>query len=89
MKRLIMCEGSNELGVLKDKRVAVLNAEAEAEKVRIAAEAEAEANRLIQESLTGDLIELKKIEAWDGKLPGVLGSGADTLLGIDVGQTGQ
>ena len=71
-----------------DKRVAVLNAEADAEQVRIAAEAEAEANRLIQESLTDDLIELKKIEAWDGKLPSVLGTGTDTLLGIDIGEAG-
>ena len=71
-----------------DKRVAVLNAEAEAEKVRIAAEAQAEANRLIQESLTDDLIELKKIEAWDGKLPSVLGTGTDTLLGLDISEAG-
>jgi hypothetical protein len=52
--------------------------------VRIIAEAQADANRKIQESLTDDLIELKKIEAWDGKLPTVLGTGADTLLGIDI-----
>ena len=80
-------EIQNQTAIAKaeaDKRVAVLNAEAEAEKVRIAAEAEAEANRLIQKSLTGDLIELKKIEAWDGKLPSVLGTGADTLLGVGI-----
>ena len=76
-----------------DKQIAVRNAEAEAEKKRIAAEAEAEqvriiaeaqadANRKIQESLTDDLIELKKIEAWDGKLPNVMGSDADILLGV-------
>ena len=76
-----------------DKQVAVKNAEAEAERKRIAAEAEAaqvriiaeaqaDANRKIQESLTQDLIELKKIEAWDGKLPTVLGAGLDTLLDI-------
>lgn len=65
-----------------DKRVSVLNAEAKAEQVRIAAEAEAEANRLIRESLTEELIELKKIEAWDGKLPGVYGGTG--ILGIDA-----
>ena len=76
-----------------DKQIAVRNAEAEAERKRIAAEAEAEqmrivaeaqaeANRKIQESLTDDLIELKKIEAWDGKLPSVMGSDADILLGV-------
>ena len=79
-----------------EKHIAVRNAEADAEKKRIAAEAEAdqvriiaeaqaEANRKLQESLTDDLIEMKKVEAWDGKLPQVMGSGADTLLGIDIG----
>ena len=63
-----------------DKKVAVTNAEAKAEQVRIAAKAEAEANRVIQESLTDDLIEMKKIDAWDGKLPSVMGS--DALIGF-------
>lgn len=66
-----------------DKKVALLKAEAEAEQLRIAAQAQAEANRVIQDSLTPELIELKKIEAWDGKLPTVVGS--DTLL--DIGLT--
>ena len=64
------------------KQVAVLKAEAKAEQVRIAAEAEADANRMIQESLTDSLIEKKKVEAWDGKLPAVVGSG--TLVGLDA-----
>lgn len=65
-----------------DKKVALLKAEAEAEQLRIAAEAQAEANRMIQESLTQELIELKKVEAWDGRLPTVVGS--DTLLDIGL-----
>lgn len=65
-----------------DKKVALLRAEAEAEKLRIAAQAQAEANRLIQESLTPELIDLKKVEAWDGKLPNVVGS--DTLLNFGL-----
>ena len=63
------------------KQVAILKAEAKAEQVRIAAEAEAEANQKIQESLTDSLIEKKKVEAWDGKLPTVVGSG--TLIGLN------
>ena len=63
-----------------EKRAAILKAEADAEKIRIAAEAQAKANQLISESLSTELIELRKIEAWDGKLPSVVGSG--TLLGI-------
>lgn len=75
----------NQTAVAKaeaDKQVALLKAEADAEKVRIAAEAEADANKKIQESLTDDLIELRKVEAWDGKLPTVMGS--DNLLGIQI-----
>ena len=78
-------EIQNQTAIAKaeaEKQVAVLNAEAKAEQVRIAAEAEAEANRLIRESLTEELIELKKIEAWDGKLPDVIG-GTETILGIN------
>ena len=48
----------------------------------------AEANRMIGESLTDSLIEMKKIEAWDWKWPNALGSGAFTLLSIDIGETG-
>ena len=68
-----------------DKKVALLNAEAQAEQMRIAAQAQAEANRVIQDSLTPELIELRKVEAWDGKLPTVVGG--DTLL--DLGMNGQ
>ena len=64
------------------KKVTILNAEADAEQVRIAAEAEAEANHLIQESLTPTLIEKKKIEAWDGKLPVVSGN-ATSFINLD------
>ena len=64
-----------------DKKVALLRAEAEAEKIRIAATAQAEANRLIQESITSELIEQRKIEKWDGKLPTVMGGNPNLLLG--------
>ena len=67
-----------------EKRVAILSAEAEAEKIRIAAEAQARANQLINDSLSASIIELRKIEAWDGKLPSFVGTGAGTLFGIDV-----
>lgn len=72
----------------KDKEVAqiqaeqaIIKAEAEAEALRIAAEAEAEANRKIATSLTAELIEKLKYEAWDGKLPTVTGSGG-TIIDI-------
>ncbi len=64
-----------------DKRVAILAAEAEAERIRISANAQAEANRAISESLSAELIELRKIEKWDGKLPAVMSGSPNELLG--------
>lgn len=58
-----------------EKQTAITNAEAEAESIKIRAEADAEANRVISESLNSQIIENKKIEKWDGKLPTVTGSG--------------
>ena len=86
----------NETAIAKaeaDKKVAIANAEAQAEAKRIAAEAEAEAlliaaeaeaeaNRKLTESLTDEVIENKKIEKWDGKLPVVSGDSGSI---IDIG----
>lgn len=60
----------------------IIAAQSKAETVRIAAEAEAEANRKIAESLTPELIELKRNEKWDGKLSVI--SGASGVI-ADVG----
>ena len=57
-----------KINAQKDKEVA----EIEAEKVLIAAEAEAAANRKIAESLSEVLIEMQKLEKWDGKLPEII-----------------
>ena len=65
-----------------EKQTATTNAEAEAAAIRIRAEAEAEANRLISESLNETILENKKIEKWDGKLPQVTG-GAEPLVTLD------
>lgn len=65
-----------------EKQTAITNAEAEAETIRIKAQAEAEANRIVSESLTQEVIENKKIEKWDGKLPQVQGE-ADPLITIN------
>ena len=81
-----------------DKQVAITNAEAQAEAdriaaeaqaeiVRIAAEAQAEANRKLAESITDQLVEYQKIEAWDGKLPVVSGtSGAFVDISSLIGE---
>ena len=53
-------------------------AEAAAYEITVKAEAEAEANKKLAASITDALIDYKYYEAWDGKLPGVIG--ADTII---------
>jgi regulator of protease activity HflC (stomatin/prohibitin superfamily) len=65
-----------------EKQTAITNAQAEAETIRIKAQAEAEANRIVSQSLNEFVIENKKIEKWDGKLPQVQGD-ADPLVTIN------
>lgn len=64
-----------------DKQTAITNAEADAETLRIRAEAEAAANRIINESLTNQIIEYNKVEKWDGVLP--VATGTNNI--IDLG----
>ena len=51
----------------------VIAAEAQANEIKMLAEANAESNRIIAESVTPELLEYRKIEAWDGCLPAVTG----------------
>ena len=44
---------------------------------------EAEANRLKQQSLTSDLLQLRAIEKWDGKYPQYNGSGVMPFLDLN------
>lgn len=62
-----------------------IKAQADAEVERIKAQAQAEANTVIADSITPELIEMKKYERWDGKLPTVSGAGSTI---VDVGQMG-
>lgn len=67
----------NEVEIAKAEaaaEAAKIKAEADAEVLLIAAEAEAEANRKVADSLTDELVELRKIEKWNGVLPEVQGS---------------
>lgn len=54
-------------------RQSVATADAEAKSITVVAEAQASANRKLAESLTPGLIELKRIEKWNGVLPQVSG----------------
>ena len=55
-------------------RKTVAKAEADAKAVLIQAESQAAANRKLSDSITGTLVELRRVEKWDGKLPQVQSS---------------
>lgn len=78
----------------REKQVTITQSEAEAECLRIAAEAEANAVKLaadaeayrlqkINEQLSEKTIQNTLAERWDGKLPGVVGTGATGILNLD------
>lgn len=78
----------------REKQVSIKQSEAEAERVRIAAEAEANAVKLaadaeayrlqkINEQLSEKTIFNTLAENWDGKLPGVVGTGATGILNLN------
>ena len=68
---------------LKEAQAAIEIAKAQAEAKKIAAEGEAEANRILEESLTEKVLEKLLIDAWDGKMPTVVGNG-DYILPSDM-----
>jgi regulator of protease activity HflC (stomatin/prohibitin superfamily) len=61
----------------------VAEAQGEADATLVKAKAQSEANRLLQESLTPLLVEIKKIEKWNGELPTVTG-GAMPFLDVNA-----
>ena len=70
---LIEAEKNKETASIEAERVKI-KAQGEADAKKIAAEAEANANRAIAESLTEELIEMKKMEKWNGSVPTVQGN---------------
>lgn len=74
---LVIQQNKNEAALAKSEAEAearLISARAEAEALRIAAEAEAEANAKITASLTEEILKKMYYDAWDGKLPTVVGS---------------
>lgn len=49
------------------------------------AEAKAEANRILSESITDEILTQQYYEKWDGKLPGVMTTGSDGGIIVDIG----
>lgn len=70
---LINAERNKEVATLKAEE-AKIEAQGKADALKIESEAEAAANKVIAESLTSELIEKMKYEAWNGELPQVQGS---------------
>lgn len=68
---------------LKEAQAEIDIARAKAEALKIAAEAEAEANKIIDASITDKIIDKIIADAWDGKLPTVMGEG-DYILPSDI-----
>ena len=68
----------NALKVENEKKAAI----AEAEKEVAAAKGKADANRILQQSITPELIRLKAVEKWDGKLP--LSTSGNTLPFLEL-----
>jgi regulator of protease activity HflC (stomatin/prohibitin superfamily) len=63
-----------------DAAKAVAYAEGQARSITVTAKAQADANRILSESLTPSLIELKRIEKWNGVYPLSVGGGALPML---------
>lgn len=77
-KKIAEQEQANIENTERNKRIQQ-NAEAEANATLMKAEAEAKANKMISESLTGSLLELRRTEAWEAG-----GSQVPTIQGGDV-----
>lgn len=58
-----------------DADVAKIAAQAEAEVIKLKADAQAKANEVLAKSLTEAVLKSQFYEAWDGKLPNVMGEG--------------
>jgi regulator of protease activity HflC (stomatin/prohibitin superfamily) len=64
-----------------EKKVA--EAKGEADSILLKAKAQAEANRELSASITGDLVQYRALEKWDGVLPRMTGSSAVPFINVD------
>ncbi len=67
----------------KDAEIAITQAEAKKTSTITLAQGDAESQRLLRQTLTPELIELRRIEKWDGKYPQVMGG--ETLPMLSLG----
>ena len=81
--KLIREKMQNEINILQATAQATItkvNSEANANAILTQAKAQSDANAMIQASLTDKLIEIKRVEKWDGKLPNYTGTNNPTIL---------
>jgi len=69
-------------------KAAVAQAEGEAQSTLVKAKAQAEGNRLLEQSLTSNLVQYKAIEKWNGAMPEVTG-GATPFIDLRAKKTGE
>lgn len=68
-----------------DAKVKTTEAQGEADAKLISAQAESEANKLLEKSLTSQILQSQYIEKWDGKLPTYsLGDNTSTLFSVPM-----
>ena len=70
----------------QDAEIARTNAQGQADSLRIKGQGESEYNRLVSASLTSALVEVKRVEKWDGKYPTYMGSGSGGGLFLTMPQ---
>lgn len=81
-------QAENELRTIKaEGQKTVAAAQAKAQASVLEAEGQAKANRIVAASLTPELVRLRQIERWNGKLPNVqAGTGSGLILDLTQGR---
>ncbi|HWY12164.1 MAG TPA: SPFH domain-containing protein [Bacteroidia bacterium] len=75
--KLVREKMQNEINILQanaQAKIIVTQAKSQAESIVIQAKSQSDANKMIQTSLNDKLVELKRVEKWDGHLPTYTGS---------------
>lgn len=74
---------TDRINAQRDADIKKIEAEGEAEAIKAKAEAQAEANKLLNESLTDNIVKNNYIEKWNGQMPIYNGGGSNTI--VDLG----
>lgn len=67
----------------KDAEIAVTRAEGEKKATIAQAQAQSEQQRLLQLTITDKVLQLKRVEKWDGTLPRVIGQGVPMEMSVE------